>query len=121
MKILKALKKAAVAFYLGLVCLIQGLMQKSKQLRNNGTAEGSVLGVIIMLVAIMMAIIIGAIVFFAFADNIVGTSANANITKEKVVTYAIIVFGMLAIVPMIIVGGVMLRSLGFMGGGGKGV
>ena len=36
-----------------------------------------------------------------------------------VITYAIIVFTMMAIVPLIIVGGLMLSSLGFFGGSGK--
>jgi len=35
-----------------------------------------------------------------------------------VITYAIIVFVMMAIVPLIIVGGLMLSSLGFFGSGG---
>jgi hypothetical protein len=47
----------------------------------------------------------------------VGTSSDANNTTASVKTYAIIVFTMLAIVPLIIVGGLMLRSLGFFSGG----
>lgn len=76
------------------------------------------LGAIVMLLGVMFATIIGAIVFFAFADNIEGTSDDANNTIDDVVTYAIIVFTMLAIVPLILIGGLMLRSLGFFGGGG---
>ena len=37
-----------------------------------------------------------------------------------VITYALIVFAMLAIIPLIVVGGLMLSSLGFFGGGGGG-
>ena len=73
---------------------------------------------IVTLLGVMFATIIGAVVFFAFADNIVGTSPAAQNTTDRVKTYAIIVFTMLAIVPLIIVGGLMLRSLGFFGGGG---
>ena len=44
--------------------------------------------------------------------NAIGYTSVANVG-----TYAIIVFTMLAIVPLVIVGGVMLRSLGFFSGG----
>jgi len=40
-------------------------------------------------------------------------------TTTSVITYAIVVFAMAAIVPLVIVGGVMLKSLGFFSGGGK--
>lgn len=85
-------------------------------LRNRHGAAGF-LGAIVLLIGVLMATIIGAIVFFAFADNVEGTSDNANNTIDDVVTYAITVFALLAIVPLIMVGGLMLRSLGFMGGG----
>lgn len=86
---------------------------------DNRRAQGF-LGAIVMLLGVMFATIIGAIVFFAFADNIEGTSDDANNTIDDVVTYAIIVFTMLAIVPLILIGGLMLRSLGFFGGSGRG-
>jgi len=75
------------------------------------------LGAIVLLIGVMMAAIIGAIVFFAFANGVDGTSDEANETIEAVVGYAITVFALLAIIPLIMVGGLMLRSLGFMGGG----
>ena len=119
---LKALKRALMLFYLGILAWIQGVKNDARKIVTNRIAAGGgYLGAVIMLIAVMMATVIGAIVFFAFADNIQGTSANANNTKAKVITYAIIVFAMLAIVPMIMVGGLMLRSLGFMGGGSGGV
>jgi len=48
-------------------------------------------------------------------DFVFNTQAHTSIASVQ--TYAIIVFTMLAIVPLIIVGGVMLRSLGFFSGG----
>lgn len=40
---------------------------------------------------------------------------------SSVILYAVIVFGMVALLPLIIIGGIMLRSLGFFSsGGGKG-
>ena len=36
---------------------------------------------------------------------------------DAVIMYAIIVFTMMAIVPLIIIGGIMLKSIGFFGGG----
>jgi hypothetical protein len=161
---------------------------------RNHRAEGNYLASVIMLITVMMATIIGAVVFFAFAtgtapmqtssQTFTGTGENTSVfywklsvvpggtpawnltisgsavaTKyggasnytfiaanntiktnaqffrygyttlvitfanhakdsvDKVILYAIIVFAMIAIVPMIMVGGLMLRSLGFMGGG----
>lgn len=74
---------------------------------------------VVTLIGVMMATIIGAIVFFAFADGVEGTSDEANDTIDDVVAYAVTVFALLAIIPLIMVGGLMLRSLGFMGGGGE--
>ena len=37
---------------------------------------------------------------------------------SNVILYAVIVFGMVALLPLIIIGGIMLRSLGFFSGGG---
>ena len=91
-------------------------MFKLRKLYDNRKGAGF-LGAIILLIGTLMAVIIGAIVFFAFADNVEGTSDNANNTIDEVVSYAITVFALLAIVPLIMVGGLMLRSLGFMGGG----
>jgi hypothetical protein len=90
-----------------------------KFLRNRSGA--GFMGAIIMLIGVMIATIIGAIVFFAFSSGITGTTSEANNTTTTVVGYAITVFAMLAIVPLIMVGGLMLRSLGFFGGGGGGV
>ena len=84
---------------------------------DNRNGEGF-LSAIVMLLGVMFATIIGAIVFFAFATSITGTSNESNNTIATVVTYAVIVFGMLALVPLILIGGLMLRSLGFFGGGG---
>ena len=75
------------------------------------------LAAVVTLISVMMAVIIGSIVFFAFADGISGTSPNANNTTNTVISYAITVFALLAIIPLIMVGGLMLRSLGFMSGG----
>jgi len=158
-----------------------------------GNSEGAgFLTAVILLITVLMATIIGAVIFFAFADatttidaytdthtifhdgakdewvnlshdintdaswsaivsngttsntsaNAVAYSANGTIkvpasdidtgdttitatykgnayqVSSSIVTYAITVFALLAIVPLIIVGGLMLRSLGFMGGGG---
>jgi len=44
-------------------------------------------------------------------------NARSYSSVGQVITYAIIVFVMLAIVPLIVVGGLMLNSLGFFSGG----
>lgn len=164
-----------------------------KLLRKNA-AEAGMLAAVVLVVGVMMAAIIGSIIFFAFSDgtealqstsevfadtgvnntvfwfklqawpdtttpawnatvtgtgtfyddtagnftyaagnNTVGVDSvlnwgNTSITLrfntkaygavQSVATYAITVFAMVAIVPLILVGAVMLRSLGFMGGAG---
>jgi hypothetical protein len=112
--------KFVTLLYLGLLAWIADLKRKAQHFKDSRTASGY-LSAVILLVAVMMATIIGAIVFFAFANGITGTSTEANNTKAKVITYAVTVFAMMAIVPLIMVGGLMLRSLGFMGGGSGGV
>lgn len=57
-------------------------------------------------------------------DDTNDTSATLTITyygragdvKSNVVTYAVTIFALLAIIPLVMVGGLMLRSLGFMSG-----
>lgn len=92
-------------------------MKANRKFIENKGGEGY-LTAVILLVAVMMATIIASIVFFAFANGITGTSTEANNTKATIVSYAVTVFAMMAIVPLIMVGGLMLRSLGFMGSGG---
>jgi len=163
------------------------------RLTKNQRAASNFIGAVVMLIAVMMAAIIGAVVFFAFSsgtDNqltetwtgstggavdlfiplgsrsaddpqfnltmVNGTTTSyieegatgyeyieANNTirvdavplqadttsisilyfdqshdvTESVILYAITVFALLAIIPLVMVGGLMLRSLGFMGGG----
>jgi hypothetical protein len=81
------------------------------------------LAAVVMIVAVMMATIIGAIVFFAFSSGVTlagtGNQDKFNTTKTTVINYAVTVFALMAIVPLIMVGGIMLRSLGFMAGGGE--
>lgn len=164
-----------------------------RSIRYNKKAAGF-LGAVIVLIAVLMATIIGAVVFFAFSssttvtqlktESFTRTGANNkafyfaltghpdsspewNITMDasgtsyypassanytylagnntlklnagtyntgnssvviifytqaktavaSVATNAVMMFAMMAIVPLIIVGGLMLKSLGFMGGG----
>lgn len=101
---------------LGVIVILLGVMTDIKKIWDNRRGAGF-LGAIVMLLGVMFATIIGAIVFFAFATSITGTSTEANATIQTVTTYAVIVFGMLALVPLILIGGLMLRSLGFFGGG----
>ena len=167
-----------------------------RKLSKNKKAAVGMLATIVIIISVMFAVVIGALVFFAFGnasqtsqtatdtftitDN--STTMHVNLTREpetvpafvihcynsttevwelqdaanwtqvsgthmtldqggdetdhtqlriaynvmgyttigSVITYAIIVFGMAAIVPLIIIGGAMLKSLGFFGGG-KGV
>ena len=44
-------------------------------------------------------------------------NSRTHSSVGTVITYALIVFAMLAIIPLIIIGGVMLSSLGFFGSG----
>ena len=93
-------------------------MRSFRQFWNDWRGQTNILGAIVLLLGVMFATIIGAIVFFAFATSITGTSNETNDTIATVILYAVIVFGMLALLPLIIIGGIMLRSLGFFSGGG---
>jgi hypothetical protein len=57
--------------------------------------------------------------FFRWGNSsgVISYDTNAKGSVNQVIVYAVIVFGMVVLVPLIIVGGVMLRSLGFLGGG----
>jgi len=93
------------------------MFENLKSLRKHTHGAGFLVAVI-LLIAVMMSTIISAIIFFAFVDGVTVTSTDATNTTNTVKGYAITVFGLLAIVPFIMVGGLMLRSLGFMGGAG---
>jgi uncharacterized membrane protein len=54
---------------------------------------------------------------YGYTSITITFATHAKDAVSKVILYAIVVFAMIAIVPMIMVGGLMLRSLGFMGGG----
>ena len=164
-----------------------------RRLNKNQREAAGFIAAVVTLIGVMMAVIIGAIVFFAFSDGtdtqitdiytdtITGavdiwvpltrtpgsdaqysvTLTNATATRSvsagatgyqyvagnntmrvdtvalnnsdvqidvdyydrghdvtsDIVLYAVTVFALLAIIPLIMVGGLMLRSLGFMGGG----
>jgi len=85
--------------------------------KDNDHADGFI-GAVVMLLGVMFATVIGAIVFFTFISNVEGMDAETNETIDTVKQYALVVFGMLALVPLILIGGLMLRSLGFFGGAG---
>jgi len=55
------------------------------------------------------------------ATNHTQLRANYNMegytTNSDLISYALIVFGLLVIIPLVIVGGLMLKSLGYFGGG----
>lgn len=162
-----------------------------RKFRRNTRGTLQFVAAVITLVGVMMAVIIGAVVFFAFADSEAdlatvnydvdtpticqyvdlttypGETPEWNITKTNntgvvsyienynhtasnntlhidetefddtndtsatlvityygragdvrgnVVTYAVTIFALLAIIPLVMVGGLMLRSLGFMSG-----
>jgi hypothetical protein len=98
-------------------------MQSLTQILFGKSHGAGYLTAVILLVAVMMATIIGAIVFFAFSSGVTlagtGNQDKFNTTKTTVINYAVTVFALMAIVPLIMVGGLMLRSLGFMAGGGE--
>ena len=54
---------------------------------------------------------------YGYTTLVITFMNHAKDSVDKVILYAIIVFAMIAIVPMIMVGGLLLKSLGFMGGG----
>ena len=72
------------------------------------------------LVALLLTIIVGVLVFWEVNDSITLSSDTANTSRNETTSMASTVFSLLPIVALVIVAAIILAVvLGFGGGGGK--
>jgi len=93
--------------------------QKIKNIKADKTAYTKVVG---GLVALLLTIIIGVLIFWEVNDAITLDSTEANESRNATTAMASTVFSLLPLVALVIVAAIILGVvLGFGGGRGKGV
>lgn len=91
--------------------------QKIKNLKQDNAGYTKVVG---GLVALLLTIIVGVMVFWETSDSIELDSSDANDSKDETTSMASTVFGLLPIVALVIVASIILGVvLGFGGDKGK--
>jgi len=73
------------------------------------------------LVALLLMIIVGVLVFWETSDAIDLPNDDANTSKDTVTDMASTVFGLLPIVALVIVAGIIIAVIMGFGGGRKGI
>jgi len=90
--------------------------QKVREIKSDSSANAKIVG---GLVALLLTIIVGVLVFWEVNDSITLSSADANTSRNETTDMASTVFSLLPIVALVIVASIILSIvLGF--GGGKG-
>lgn len=90
--------------------------QKFKSLKDSNDAWAKVVG---GLVALLLTIIVGVLVFWEVNDAITFDSNDANTSRNTTTSMASTVFGLLPIIALVVVASIILGIvLGFGGGGG---
>jgi len=93
-------------------------MKANQKFRNDNRAYVKVVGT---LVALLLTIIIGVLVFWEVSDAITLDTAKANESKNKTTDTASTVFGLLPIIALVVCASIILGViLGFSGGLGRG-
>jgi len=88
--------------------------QKIKSLRHDNSAYTKVVG---GLVALLLTIIIGVLVFWEVNDSITLSSSDANSSRNQTTSMASTVFSLLPLVALVVVASIILGIvLGFGGG-----
>ena len=91
--------------------------QNIREIKDDKAAYTKVVG---GLVALLLTIIVGVLVFWEVNDSITLSSDAANTSRTETTTMASTVFSLLPIVALVIVAAIILAVvLGFGGGGGK--
>lgn len=94
-------------------------MKANKQIRSLEKDKAGYAQVVGGLVALLLTIIIGVLVFWQVSGAITMTSDAANASKNQTTTMASTVFGILPIVALVVVAGVILGIILGFGGGSK--
>jgi len=90
-----------------------------RKLINNNEGYTKAVG---MIIALLVTIGIGAVVFWEITDGITGSSTEANDSLNETQDMATTVFGLLPLIALVVVGAILIGIVirGFAGGGGKG-
>ena len=91
--------------------------QNIREIKEDKAAYTKVVG---GLVALLLTIIVGVLVFWEVNDSITLSSDTANTSRNETTSMASTVFSLLPIIALVIVAAIILAVvLGFGGGGGK--
>ena len=92
--------------------------QKVMEIKSNKNAYAKIVG---QLVALLITIIVGIMVFWSISGGITLTSDAANDSRNTTTTMASTVFGLLPIIALVVVGAILIGIVLRFGGGGKGL
>jgi uncharacterized membrane protein YjgN (DUF898 family) len=92
--------------------------QKARDFKSDTSAYTKMVG---GLVALLLTIVVGVLVFWEMSDAITLDSADANTSKNETTDMASTVFSLLPLVALVIVASIILGVVVGFGGGGKGV
>jgi len=87
--------------------------QKFKQLRTENSGYTKVVG---GLIALLVTIGVGALVFWEITDNFEGSSAEANDSMNSTTDMAATVFDLLPIIALVVVAAIIIGIVVKMGG-----
>ena len=90
---------------------------KAKSLKQDTSAYTKMVG---GLVALLLTVIVGVLVFWEVSDSIELNNDDANSSKNDTTDMASTVFSLLPIVALVIVASIILAVVMGFGGGGKG-
>ena len=95
-------------------------MKANKKFQLNNNKKSAAVGMIGALVALLLMIIIGIMVFWETSDSIELSSAAANTSRDNVEDMATTVFDLLPIIALAVVASIIIGVIiGFGGGSGK--
>ena len=92
--------------------------RKFKELKQNNAGYVKVVG---GLVALLLMIIVGILVFWETSDSIELSSADANASKNSTTDMATTVFDLLPIIALAVVASIIIGVIIGFGGSGKGI
>lgn len=96
-------------------------MKANQNIRDFKADKSAYTKVVGGLVALLLTIIVGVLVFWEVNDAITLDSAEANTSRNQTTAMASTVFSLLPIIALVVVAAIILGVVLGFGGGGKGV
>ena len=95
-------------------------MKANQSIKNLKQDQAGYVKIVGGLVALLLMIIVGIMVFWEVSDSIELDSTEANDSKNETTDMASTVFGLLPIIALVVVASIIIGVIiGFGGGGGK--